>query len=232
MSAGRILVVDDEPQIRRIMRTTLTGAGYEVDDAKTGEEALEKLRDYHPDLVLLDMNMPGMGGLAACREIRAGTGVGIIMLTVRNTEKDKVEALDAGADDFVNKPFSTPELLARIRAALRRVPPPRSLPPPRFASATWSSISPAARSSTAFVPAISRPRSSTCSAISPATPTRPSPIANCCRPSGDPTTATRSTTCASSSAICARRSNAIPTAPNSSPPSPGSATVSTARRNP
>ncbi len=122
MSAGRILVVDDEPQIRRIMRTTLTGAGYEVDDAKTGEEALEKLREYHPDLVLLDINMPGMGGLAACREIRAGTGVGIIMLTVRNTEKDKVEALDAGADDFINKPFSTPELLARIRAALRRVP--------------------------------------------------------------------------------------------------------------
>jgi two-component system KDP operon response regulator KdpE len=122
MSAGRILVVDDEPQIRRIMRTTLTGAGYEVEDAKTGEEALEKLRDYHPDLVLLDMNMPGMGGLAVCREIRAGTGVGIIMLTVRNTEADKVQALDAGADDFVNKPFSTPELLARIRAALRRVP--------------------------------------------------------------------------------------------------------------
>jgi two-component system KDP operon response regulator KdpE len=80
------------------------------------------LRDYHPDLVLLDMNMPGMGGLAVCREIRAGTGVGIIMLTVRNTEADKVQALDAGADDFVNKPFSTPELLARIRAALRRVP--------------------------------------------------------------------------------------------------------------
>ncbi|MGP0071700.1 MAG: response regulator transcription factor [Bryobacteraceae bacterium] len=122
MSAGRILVVDDEPQIRRIMRTTLTGAGYEVDDAKTGEEALAKLREYHPDLVLLDMNMPGMGGLATCREIRAGTGVGIIMLTVRNTEADKVQALDAGADDFVNKPFSTPELLARIRAALRRVP--------------------------------------------------------------------------------------------------------------
>ena len=122
MSAGRILVVDDEPQIRRIMRTTLTGAGYEVEDAKTGEEALEKLRDYHPDLVLLDVNMPGMGGLEACREIRAGAGVGIIMLTVRNTEADKVEALDAGADDFVTKPFSTPELLARIRAALRRVP--------------------------------------------------------------------------------------------------------------
>lgn len=131
MSAGRILVVDDEPQIRRIMRTTLTGAGYEVDDAKTGEEGLEKLRDYHPDLVLLDMNMPGMGGLAACREMRATTGVGIIMLTVRNTEADKVQALDAGADDFVTKPFSTPELLARIRAALRRVPASPSSSPSR-----------------------------------------------------------------------------------------------------
>lgn len=122
MSAGRILVVDDEPQIRRIMRTTLTGAGYEVEDAKSGEEALAKLREYHPDLVLLDMNMPGMGGLDACREIRTGANVGIIMLTVRNTEADKVQALDAGADDFITKPFSTPELLARIRAALRRVP--------------------------------------------------------------------------------------------------------------
>jgi two-component system KDP operon response regulator KdpE len=122
VSAGRILVVDDEPQIRRIMRTTLIGAGYEVDDAKTGEEALEKVRDYRPDLVLLDINMPGMGGVAACRAIRSDTNIAIIMLTVRNTEKDKVEALDAGADDFVVKPFSTPELLARIRAALRRMP--------------------------------------------------------------------------------------------------------------
>ena len=122
MSAARILVVDDEPQIRRIMRTTLTGAGYEIDDAKTGEEALVKVRDYRPDLVLLDINLPGMGGLATCRAIRADPNVAIIMLTVHNTEAAKVEALDAGADDFVTKPFSTPELLARIRAALRRVP--------------------------------------------------------------------------------------------------------------
>ena len=122
MSAGRILVVDDEPQIRRVMRTALTGSGYEVDDAKTGEEALTKLRDFRPDLVLLDINMPGIGGLAACRAIRADTNIAIIMLTVRNSEADKVDALDAGADDFVTKPFSTPELLARIRATLRRVP--------------------------------------------------------------------------------------------------------------
>src|SRR5262249_53050030 len=122
LSAGRILIVDDEPQIRRIMRTTLTDAGYEVDHANTGEEALEKLREFRPDLVLLDINMPGMGGLAACQAIRAGASVAIIMLTVRNSEADKVQALDAGADDFVTEPFSTPELLARIRAALRRLP--------------------------------------------------------------------------------------------------------------
>jgi two-component system, OmpR family, KDP operon response regulator KdpE len=122
LSAARILVVDDEPQIRRIMRTTLTAAGYEVDDAKTGEEALGKARDFRPDLVILDINMPGMGGLAACRALRADPNVAIVMLTVHNTEPAKVEALDAGADDFVTKPFSTPELLARIRAVLRRIP--------------------------------------------------------------------------------------------------------------
>ena len=122
MSGGRILVVDDEPQIRRIMRTELTSAGYEVDDAKTGEEALGKVREFRPELVVLDINMPGMGGLATCRAIRADANVALIMLTVRNTEAAKVEALDAGADDFVTKPFSTPELLARIRAALRRLP--------------------------------------------------------------------------------------------------------------
>lgn len=128
MSGGRILVVDDEPQIRRIMRTTLTGAGYEIEDAKTGEEALVKLREFRPDLILLDINMPGTGGLAACRAMRADTNVAIIMLTVRNSEADKVEALDAGADDFVTKPFGMPELLARIRAALRRVAVPASAP--------------------------------------------------------------------------------------------------------
>ena len=122
MSAGRILVVDDDPQIRRAMRTTLTGRGYEVADARTGEEALEALRSGNYDLVLLDMNMPGMGGIEACRLIRSTSEVAIIMLTVSNSEKDKVEALDAGADDYITKPFGTPELLARIRATLRRLP--------------------------------------------------------------------------------------------------------------
>ena len=122
MNAGRILVVDDEPQIRRVLRATQTAKGYEVVDARSGEEAREALRDSRFNLVLLDINMPGIGGLETCREIRASSEVAIIMLTVHNAEADKVAALDAGADDYVTKPFSTPELLARIRAALRRQP--------------------------------------------------------------------------------------------------------------
>lgn len=122
MTTAKILVVDDEPQIRRVMRTGLTSEGYFVADAKNGEEALAAIRRERFDLVLLDMNMPGLTGLETCREIRAGSDVAIIMLTVRNTEADKIAALDAGADDYVTKPFSMPELLARIRANLRRVP--------------------------------------------------------------------------------------------------------------
>ena len=122
MSAGRILVVDDDPQIRRVMRVTLTGQGYEVDDVKSGEAALDKLREERFDLVLLDMNMPGMSGVETCRAIRETSEIAIIVLTVRDSEADKVEALDAGADDYVTKPYNAPELLARMRAALRRTP--------------------------------------------------------------------------------------------------------------
>jgi two-component system KDP operon response regulator KdpE len=122
LSVGKILVVDDEPQIRRVMRTTLSKHGYEVIDARSGKEALARLREELPDLVLLDLNLPGIGGLDACRIIRAGSEIPIIILSVRNNEKDKVMALDAGADDYVTKPFSMEELLARIRAALRRMP--------------------------------------------------------------------------------------------------------------
>jgi two-component system, OmpR family, KDP operon response regulator KdpE len=122
MSSGKILVVDDEPQIRRVMRSALVKNGYIVDDARSGEEAMEKLRNERFDLVILDRNMPGMGGLAACRTIRATSDIGIIMLTVRKAEPDKIEALNAGADDYITKPFSMPELLARVGANLRRVP--------------------------------------------------------------------------------------------------------------
>jgi two-component system, OmpR family, KDP operon response regulator KdpE len=132
MSAASILVVDDEPQIRRVLRSTLSTHGYEIVEAKTGEEALEWMRKEPPDLVLLDMNMPGMGGVEACREIRRASDAPIIMLTVRSAERDKVAALDAGADDYVVKPFGIEELLARIRAALRRYSPGDG--PPPFAS--------------------------------------------------------------------------------------------------
>ena len=122
MSAGRILVVDDDPQIRRTMRATLIARGYEVTDVRTGEEALDRVRSDTFDLALLDMNMPGMGGIETCKLIRQGSEIAIIMLTVSSTEKNKVDALDAGADDYITKPFSMPELLARIRATMRRLP--------------------------------------------------------------------------------------------------------------
>jgi two-component system KDP operon response regulator KdpE len=122
MNVTKVLVVDDEPQIRRVMKSALTKQNYFVSDARSGEEALERIREDRYDLILLDRNMPGMGGLEVCRQIRSTSDVAIIMLTVRKKEDEKVEALDAGADDYVTKPFSMPELLARIRANLRRVP--------------------------------------------------------------------------------------------------------------
>src|SRR5271157_2602796 len=123
MSAGRILVVDDEPRIRRAMRSSLVLQGFEVGDARSGDEALEQLRTDGYDLVLLDINMPGASGIEICRTIRATGDIPIVMLTVRNAERDKIQALEAGADDYVTKPFSMGELVARIRAHLRRSPP-------------------------------------------------------------------------------------------------------------
>lgn len=120
MSSAKILIVDDAQQVRRVLRTALSADGYTTFEAGTGEEALESIRASTPDAILLDVNMPGMGGLETCREIRRSLDVPILMLTVRNAEQDKVLALDAGADDYVVKPFGMQELLARIRAALRR----------------------------------------------------------------------------------------------------------------
>jgi two-component system, OmpR family, KDP operon response regulator KdpE len=120
MKGAKILVVDDEPQIRRTLRATLSAEGYTIAEAPDGEAALAEFRRERPDLVLLDMNMPVLDGLATCRDLRSASDVPIIMLTVRSSEKDKVRSLDAGADDYVTKPFGMEELLARIRAALRR----------------------------------------------------------------------------------------------------------------
>jgi two-component system KDP operon response regulator KdpE len=117
---SKILVVDDEPQIRRAMKAALSAEDYVVISAKSALEAFGALREERVDLILLDVNMPEINGLEACAEIRRTSEVPIIMLTVRNSESDKVASLDAGADDYVTKPFSMPELLARIRANLRR----------------------------------------------------------------------------------------------------------------
>jgi two-component system KDP operon response regulator KdpE len=122
MKSSRILVVDDEPQLRRALRSTLSALGFIVADAESGEAALEMVRAEKFDLILLDVNMPGLSGLETCRAVRARSDVSILMLTVRNRTGDKIEALDAGADGYVTKPFDVNELLARIRAALRRAP--------------------------------------------------------------------------------------------------------------
>jgi len=118
----RILVVDDESQLTRVLRRSLTAQGYEVRIAGDGEFALQTFRDWPPALVITDLAMPNMSGLELCRQLRQISTVPIIVLSVRGEESTKVEALDAGADDYVTKPFGMDELLARIRATLRRAP--------------------------------------------------------------------------------------------------------------
>lgn len=122
-SRPHIVVVDDEPQITRVLRTSLNAQGYEIRVANDGETALEIMKDFAPDLVITDLAMPAMNGIELCRRLREISQVPIVVLSVRGEERSKVEALDSGADDYITKPFSTGELLARVRAALRRSPP-------------------------------------------------------------------------------------------------------------
>lgn len=117
-----ILVVDDEPQITRVLRTVLSAHGYDVRVAHDGESALELMRDWRTDLLITDLAMPNVDGVELCRRVRTMSELPIIVLSVRNEDRTKVEALDAGADDYVTKPFSSDELMARVRAMLRRVP--------------------------------------------------------------------------------------------------------------
>jgi two-component system KDP operon response regulator KdpE len=119
-SKRNILVVDDEAQITRVLKTSLSSQGYGIRTAADGEEALQVLRDWAPDLIVTDLRMPNVDGLELCRQVRTKSRVPIIVLSVKGEEAIKIEALDAGADDYVTKPFSINELLARIRAALRR----------------------------------------------------------------------------------------------------------------
>lgn len=119
---GRVLVVDDEPQITRVLRTTLSAQGYDTRVANDGEMALELMKNWTPQVVITDLAMPNLDGVGLCRKLRQISQVPIIVLSVRGQDRSKVEALDAGADDYVTKPFSMNELLARIRAQLRRAP--------------------------------------------------------------------------------------------------------------
>jgi two-component system KDP operon response regulator KdpE len=122
-TSGRVLVVDDEPQIRRALATNLRARGYEVDLAEDGGQALQMAADHRPDIVILDLGLPGIDGLDVIAGLRGWSQVPIVVLSVRDDESDKVAALDAGADDYVTKPFGMSELLARLRAAIRRVAP-------------------------------------------------------------------------------------------------------------
>jgi two-component system KDP operon response regulator KdpE len=117
---GNILVVDDETQIARVLKTTLSSQGYGVRIASDGDEAVQVMKEWSPDLVITDLRMPNMDGLELCKHIRAKSKLPIIVLSVRGEERTKVDALDAGADDYVTKPFGVAELLARVRAAFRR----------------------------------------------------------------------------------------------------------------
>src|SRR5215510_11479012 len=122
MTRPLVLVADDEPQILRVMRASLPVRGFEVTTASTGEEALAQLRKHVPDVIILDLVMPEMSGLEVCRRVREFSSVPIVVLSAKGSEADKVTALDLGADDYVTKPFGMDELLARVRAVLRRLP--------------------------------------------------------------------------------------------------------------
>ena len=128
MEHTHILVVDDEPQITRVLRTALSTQGYDIRVANDGEMALEIMKDWSPNLIITDLAMPNLNGIELCRRVRSVSEVPIIVLSVRGQEQHKIEALDAGADDYVTKPFSMNELLARVRANLRRAPLPESVP--------------------------------------------------------------------------------------------------------
>jgi len=121
MSETRVLIVDDDASIRKALHTSLSGLGFEIEEAVGGEQAVSLVRSEHYEAAVLDINMPGMGGIEACRRIRRlEPQLPILMLTVRNDADDKIEALDAGADDYITKPFHVGELMARVRAAVRR----------------------------------------------------------------------------------------------------------------
>lgn len=195
-SYPNVLITDDDPELRHVLRRTLDALGFQVTESSNGEQALHDIAMRHFDAVLMDVNMPGIGGIEACRRIRKRDPfLQILMLTVRDREADKVAALDAGADDYITKPFSIPELAARLRS----VPRSASRQPPRPLSSERSNwTSPIARCGRP-VRDYRLPRKSSNSCITSCrTPACPSRTPNSCVPFGEKNTASNWNTCARS----------------------------------
>jgi CheY-like chemotaxis protein len=202
--AARVLVVDDEPQILRALRTALAGHGYEVQTATNGDEALDAIAIRPPDVVVLDLVMPGRSGFDVVKDLRVWSQVPIVVLSARGQERDKVTALDLGADDYLTKPFGMDELLARIRVALRHragAPDASSVVRAGGSRLTWRAAPSCAMGSAS----ISRRRNGTCSPNSRATRTGCSPIGCSWRASGDRQPPRSRNTCGSISTSCAAR---------------------------
>lgn len=225
----RVLVVDDEPQIRRALDVNLRIRGYGVDLAGTGEDALRLAASLHPDVVILDLGLPGIDGVEVIHGLRAWTDVPIIVLSVREAEAEKVAALDAGADDYVTKPFGMAELLARVRAAVRRnaATDPEE---PVVETAAFRVDLAAKRVTTADGGSASRRPNGRSSKCSSETKAGWLPNASCCGKSGAPSTSTKPTTCASTSPTSAASSSRSPPSPATSAPSPAWATASPGRQ--
>ena len=227
---SRVLVVDDEPQIRRTLAINLRARGYQVDLAASGEEALKVAADLRPDVVVLDLGLPGIDGLQVIHGLRGWTQVPIIVLSVREREADKVAALDAGADDYVTKPFGINELLARLRAAVRRATPTDEQTPvvqtPDFrVDLTAKQVTRSGREIRLTPP------NGSWSSSSSANPAGWSASGTSSRRSGASTTARRPTTFASSSPRSAASSNRTRRTLATSSPNPAWATASRSRSN-
>ena len=227
--SSRVLVVDDEPQIRRALGINLRARGYDVDLAETGEEALELAARHHPDVVVLDLGLPGIDGVEVIEGLRGWSQVPIIVLSVREAEADKVAALDAGADDYVTKPFGMDELLARLRAALRRAAPAEEEAVVVTADFTIDLAAKRVRRRATARRSGSRRPSGTSSRCSCATRASSSRRSSCCRRCGVRRTRRRPTTCACSWPRCGASSSRSPGARGTSSPSRGWATGSSRR---
>ncbi len=216
----KILVADDDPQLVRALRITLAAHGYDVVAAPDGAAAIALAAQAHPDLVLLDLGMPQLDGMQVIEALRGWTTAPIIVVSGRTGSADKVEALDAGADDYVTKPFQIDELLARLRALSRRTHR-RERRPGRLVRGCRRSTSPRSPCHAAARGCTSRPPNGGCWSSSPAIPARSSPGRRCSRRSGRARASPTPATCGSTCRSCARSSRPTRRTPSTCSPSPG-----------